>query len=181
MTRNPIKVSSLVQRTVCSVNFKCSTLPECSRCVAFQFHCVTGALIRQGLVPKFWFLCSLFSYLLRSLLPVVSTPLFETPFLADIPPPLWKRTINVFVYFLSHFQFSFAKSNVIVLSFLDLKVSQVSFSVIGESLVALDSRLPCYYCIWFEFVVFLVRKASIHFQIVKCCDCLHFLFWKETC
>ena len=43
-----------------------------------------------------------------------------------------QRTVNVFVYLLSHFQFSFAKSNVFVLSSFDLKVSQVSFSVIGR-------------------------------------------------
>lgn len=66
VTKNPSKVSSLAQRKLCSVNLKFSALPECSRCAAFQVHCVTGALIRLGIVPQFWFLCSFFSVLFMS-------------------------------------------------------------------------------------------------------------------
>ena len=67
------------------------------------------------------------------------------------------------------------RSSVIILSFLDLKVSQVSFSVIEENLIVLDSRLHCYSCIWSELVVFLVLKASFQFQIAKCCHYPHFV------
>ena len=45
-------------------------------------------------------------------------------------------------------------SNIIELWFLDLKVLQVSFSVIEENSIVLDSWLHCYSCIWFELVVF---------------------------
>ena len=71
------------------------------------------------------------------------------------------------------------RSSIIRLSFLDLEVSQVSFSVIEENLIVLDSRLPCYYCIQSELLVFIVSKASFHFQIANCCHCLHFDFEKK--
>ena len=77
-----------------------------------------------------------------------------------------QRTVNVFMYFLSQFQFSFTKSSVIVLSFLDLKVSQESFSIIKENLIVLDSQLHCYSCIRSELAVF--SSVESKFSIPNC-------------
>lgn len=172
MTWNPFKVSSLVHRTLYSVNLTCITLPECSRCVAFQIHCVTGALIRLGLVPKFWFLCSLFLDLFRSFAACNQYTSVETPSFLLFHLH-YVKNCKCFCVFWFIFSSPLQRSSVIVLSFLDLKVSQVLFSVIKENLIVLDSRLHCYSCIWSELVVFLVSKASFQFQITKCCYCPH--------
>jgi len=174
VTRNPFKVSSLVHRTLYSVNLTCIALPECSMCAAFQIHCVTGALIRLGLVPKFWFLCSLFSNLFRSFAACNQYTSVETPSLLLFCLHCAKNC-KCFCVFWVIFSSLLQRSSVIVLSFLDLKVSQVSFSVIKENLIVLDSRLHCYSCIGSELVVFLVSKASFQFQIPKCCYCPHFV------
>ena len=140
----------------------------------FSFTVLLVRWSDYALFLNFGFCVHSFQIYSRILLPVVSTPLFETPFLVVILPPLYKELL-MFLCIFSHFSSPLQRSSVIVLSFLDLKVSQVLFSVIEENLIVLDSRLHCYSCIWFELVVFQVSKASFQFQITKCHHYPHFV------
>ena len=148
----------------------CISNSMCYRCTDQTRHCSVLVYV----VHSFQF----YSWIL---LPMINIYLFETPFLCCYSASFVHKNCKCFCVFFGSFSVLLCKSNVIVLSSFDLKASQVSFLGRGKSLIAVDSRLSCYYCIWSEFVIFLVSKTSIHFQIVRCCDCLHFLFWKETC
>ena len=89
--QTPSSVSPLDHRTVSSLKPKCIALPECSRCVAFQFPCATGVLIKPLLLLDFDFYVHSFQLYSGVSLSIVSTPLLETPFLAIILPPLCKE------------------------------------------------------------------------------------------
>ena len=109
LSQNPSQLCSLAHRTVCHCKPICIALPECSRCDAFQIPCVTGALIRLGIV-QFWFLWFILSSSIHEFCcPWLVYLCLKPLFLDVIPPPLYKRTVNVFVCLLSHFEFSFAK------------------------------------------------------------------------
>lgn len=148
----------------------CISNSLCYRCANQTRHCSDFVSV----VHSFQF----YSWIL---LPMINISLFETPFLCCYSTSFVQKNCKCFCVFVGSFSVLLCKSNVILLSSFDLKASQVSFSGIGRSLIAVDSRLSCYYCFWYEFVVFLVSKTSFHFQIVRCYDCLHFLFRKETC
>ena len=147
----------------------------CCRWDASLFPCVTGAMIEWDCFCLQILVFSSLSSALFSIFVVCDQYItVETPFLFIIQPPLYKE-LWMFLCIVHHLQFSFTKSSIIELSSFDLKVSQVSFSVIEENPIVLDSRLHCYSCIWFELVVFQVSKESFQFQIAKCLHCLHFV------
>lgn len=112
-------------------------------------------------------------------LSIVSIPLCKPPSF-----PLlhlhYAKNCKCFYVLWAIFSSLLQRSSVIELLFLDLEVSQVSFPIIEENPIFLDSRLHYYSCIWFKLVVFQVSKESFQFQIAKCHHCLHFVL-KETC
>ena len=130
MTQNPSQSLVPGPSHCLFLESECIALPECSRCDASQFPCVTGALIRLRLFlpPDFGFFVHSFQLYSGVLLSVISIPLLKPPSFALFRLHCTKNC-KCFYVFLSHLQFSFTKSSLIELSFFDLKVSQVSFSV----------------------------------------------------
>ena len=65
----------------------------------------------------------------------------------------------MFLCIFRHLQFSLQNSSLIELSYFDLKVSQVSFSVKEKNPPLFDSWLHYYSYIWSELIVFQVSKV----------------------
>ena len=137
----------------------------CCRWDASLFPLRTGAMIEWDYfsLQKLVF-SSLFSALFSSFAAYDQYITVETLFIYIIQPPLI-RNCECFLCIFHHLQFSFANSRLIELSSFDLKVSQVSFSVKEKNPPLFDSWLHCYFCIWFELVVFQVSKTIFNSKL----------------
>ena len=130
------------------------------------YRCVDQT--RPLLLLVFGFYVHSFQLYSGVLLPIVSIPLLKPPSL-----PLFRlhcaKNCECFYVLCTIFSSLLQSSSVIEMSFLDLEVSQVSFSVIEKNPIILGGQLYSYSCILFELVVFQVSKevfnslSSFHF------------------
>ena len=82
---------------------------EWGTCAAFQFPCVTGALIRLNFVTEFWFLCSLLSVLFFNFAACDQYTSVWNPFPCCYSASNVQRTVNILSVFLVIFSSPFAK------------------------------------------------------------------------
>ena len=153
MTQNPDRIlvsapaqalwrGSAFQRTFREGYLRWNAVSLCNRCAD------------QPSPVQLRFFASFFQFCLCFLQPVISIWLFQTPFPYWYSASFVQKNCRCFCVFVESFTVFHCKSRIIVLSSFDLDLSQVSISIIGESLFAVDGRLCFYYCLWFEFVTF---------------------------